>query len=54
MTKKLISVWLLAILVFSSISIYAEENIQGDFIKDITINGEKIANNQLQYPFFHI
>ncbi|MGI6732079.1 MAG: lytic transglycosylase domain-containing protein [Anaerovoracaceae bacterium] len=37
----------------SSISIYAEENIQGDFfIKDITINGEKIANNQLQYPFF--
>lgn len=54
MTKKLISVWLsLAILVFSSISIYAEENVQGDFfIKDIVINGEEIANNQLQFPFF--
>lgn len=54
MAKKLVSVWLsLTILLFSSISIYAEENIQGDFFtRDIVINGEKIANNQLQYPFF--
>lgn len=54
MAKKLISVWLsLTILLFSSISIYAEENVQGDFFtKDIIINGEKITNNQLQYPFF--
>lgn len=54
MAKKLISVWLsLTILLFSSISIYAEENVQGDFfIKDIVINGETIANNQLQFPFF--
>jgi len=54
MAKKLISVWLsLTILLFSSISIYAEENVQGDFfIKDININGEEINNNQLQYPFF--
>ena len=54
MAKKLISVWLsLTILLFSSISIYAEENVQGDFfIKDIVINGEEIVNNQLQFPFF--
>lgn len=54
MAKKLISVWLsLTILLFSSISIYAEENVQGDFfIKDIVINGEEIVNNHLQYPFF--
>lgn len=54
MAKKLISVWLsLTILLFSSISIYAEENVQGDFfIKNIVINGETIVNNQLQFPFF--
>jgi len=54
MAKKLISVWLsLTILLFSSISIYAEENVQGDFFtKKIVINGETIDNNQLQFPFF--
>jgi hypothetical protein len=54
MAKKLISVWLsLTVLLFSSISIYAEENVQGDFFtKNIVINGETIVNNQLQYPFF--
>ena len=54
MAKKLVSVWLsLTILLFSSISIYAEENVQGDFfIKNIVINGEEINNNQLQFPFF--
>ncbi|MEL7656585.1 MAG: hypothetical protein AAGU75_11830, partial [Bacillota bacterium] len=54
MAKKLISVWLsLTILLFSSISIYAEENVQGDFfIKKIVINGETIVNNHLQFPFF--
>ena len=32
MAKKLLSVWLsLTILIFSSISIYADEVIQGDF-----------------------
>ncbi|MDF2657198.1 MAG: hypothetical protein K0R19_3672, partial [Bacillota bacterium] len=32
MAKKLVSVWLsLTVLLFSSISIYAEENVQGDF-----------------------
>ena len=54
MAKKLISVWLsLTILLFSSISIYADENVQGDFfIKNIVINGETIDNDQLQFPFF--
>lgn len=54
MAKKLVSVWLsLTILLFSSISIYADENVQGDFfIKNIVINGETIDNNHLQFPFF--
>lgn len=54
MAKKLVSVWLsLTILLFSSISIYAEENVQGDFLtKKIVINGETIDNNHLQFPFF--
>lgn len=54
MAKKLISVWLsLTIFIFSSISIYAEENVKGDFVtRSIIINGEVIDNNYLQYPFF--
>jgi len=54
MAKKLVSVWLsLAVLVFSSISIYAEQNVRGDFFtKNIVINGETIDNNHLQFPFF--
>lgn len=53
MAKKLISVWLsLTILLFSSISIYADEEvIQGDFfLKNIVINGENIVNYQLSNP----
>ncbi len=52
MAKKLISVWLsLTILIFSSISIYADEVIQGDFfLKNIVINGENIVNYQLSDP----
>jgi hypothetical protein len=52
MAKKLISVWLsLTILIFSSISIYADEVIQGDFfLKNIVINGENIVNYQLSNP----
>lgn len=54
MAKKLVSVWLsLTILLFSSISIYADEDVQGDFFKkNIVINGETIDNNHLQFPFF--
>ncbi len=52
MAKKLISVWLsLTILIFSSISIYAGEIIQGDFfLKNIVINGENIVNYELSDP----
>ncbi len=52
MEKKLISVWLsLTILIFSSISIYAGEVIQGDFfLKNIVINGENIVNYELSDP----
>lgn len=52
MAKKLISVWLsLTIFIFSSISIYAGEVIQGDFfLKNIVINGENIVNYQLSNP----
>ncbi len=54
MTKKLILVWLTLLMVlFSSISIYADENVQGDFfVKHIVINGEEIVNYNLQFPFF--
>lgn len=54
MAKKLISVWLsLAILIFSSISIYAEEYVRGDFFdKEVVINGTRIVNYNLQYPLF--
>jgi len=53
MAKKLVSVWLsLTVLIFSSISIYAEQNVRGDFFtKNIVINGETIDNNHLQFPF---
>lgn len=54
MAKKLILVWLTLLMVlFSSISIYADENVQGDFfVKHVVINGEEIINYNLQYPFF--
>lgn len=53
MAKKLISVGLaLTIMLFSSISIYADQNVQGDFfIRDVVVNGENIVNYNLQYPF---
>ena len=63
MKKKLILVWLTLLMVlFSSISIYAEEDVQGDFFeKHVIINGEEIINYNLQYhslciitsPTFH-
>ncbi len=53
MAKKLISVGLaLTIMLFSSISIYADQNVQGDFfIRNVVVNGENIVNYNLQYPF---
>jgi len=52
MAKKLISVWLsLTILVFSSISVFADTAVEGEFfLKDIVINGETIFNYQLDNP----
>ena len=54
MAKKLITVWLsLTILLFSSISIYADDNVQGDFFnRKVVINGSEVVNYNLQYPFF--
>ncbi len=54
MTKKLISVWLsLTILLFPSISIYAEETVTGSFFfRDIRINGTQILNYELNNPLF--
>jgi len=52
MAKRLIIVGLFAmtILLFSSVSIYADDDVRGDFfIKNIIINGEKIINYNLQY-----
>lgn len=53
MAKKLMIVWLsLLMVLFSSISIYAEEDVQGDFFeKHVIINGTEIVNYNLQYPF---
>ncbi len=53
MAKKLMFVWLTLLMVlFSSISIYADENVQGDFfVGKIVINGQEIINYNLQYPF---
>src|SRR5665648_321092 len=59
MAKKLISVGLaLTIMLFSSISIYADQNVQnvqnvqGDFfIRDVVVNCESFVNYNLQYPF---
>ena len=54
MAKKLISVWLsLTFLIFSTITIYAEEDVQGQFLnRNIEINGTRIANYYLEDPFF--
>src|SRR5690606_21446788 len=52
--KKLVSVWLsLAILLSSTITIYAEDEVQGQFLnRNIDINGNRIANYYLEYPLF--
>lgn len=54
MAKKLISVWLsVAILLFSSISIYAEDYVKGDFfVRNINMNGAEVSNYQLNDPIF--
>lgn len=52
MAKRLVYVWLsITILLFSSISIYATQYVQGDFFnKEIVINGIRVSNYNLQYP----
>lgn len=54
MAKKLVSVWLsLTFLFFSTITIYAEEDVQGQFLnRNIDINGTRVANYYLEDPFF--
>ncbi len=53
MAKKLFTVWLsLTILLFSSISICAEETVQAEYFnKNIVVNGENILNYQSDNPF---
>ncbi len=53
MAKKLICVWLsITIVLFSNLSVFAEESVIGDFfIKHVVINGGEIVNYNLQYPF---
>lgn len=52
MAKKLISVWLSAtILFFSTIAIYADEKVEGQFLnRNININGTTIENYYLEKP----
>jgi len=54
MAKKLVSVWLsLTVLLFSTITIYADDSVQGQFLnRNIDINGYRIANYYLDDPFF--
>jgi hypothetical protein len=54
MVKKLLSVWLsVTIVLFSTITIYAEENVEGQFLnRNIDINGNRLANYYLEHPFF--
>ena len=54
MGKKLICVWLsLTVLLFSTITIYAEDDAQGEFLnRNIDINGNRIANYYLENPLF--
>ena len=54
MAKKLISVWLsMTVLLFSTITIYAEDSVQGQFLnRNIDINGNRIANYYLEDPLF--
>lgn len=52
MAKKLISVWLSAtILLFSTIAIYADEKVEGQFLnRNININGTTLENYYLEKP----
>lgn len=54
MPKKLITVWLsLTILLLSTITIYAESSVQGQFLnRNIDIDGNRIANYYLEDPLF--
>ena len=59
MTKKKLLLWLsLTVLLFSSISVYAEAEYEAEFVegryfnKNIIINGERIVNHNLQYALF--
>jgi hypothetical protein len=54
MAKKLLSVWLsVTIVLFSTITIFAEENVEGQFLnRNIDINGNRLANYYLDDPFF--
>ncbi|MDD2216722.1 MAG: hypothetical protein PHE41_09210, partial [Eubacteriales bacterium] len=54
MAKKLVSVWLsVTILLFSTITIFAEESVEGQFLnRNIDINGSRLANYYLEDPFF--
>ena len=53
MIKKSLSVWLsVMVLVFSSISIYADDVVRGSyFLKNIVIDGKNAANYELENPF---
>ncbi len=52
MAKKLVSVWLSAtILLFSTIAIYADEKVEGQFLnRNININGTTLENYYLEKP----
>ncbi|MDR3294844.1 MAG: transglycosylase SLT domain-containing protein [Clostridiales Family XIII bacterium] len=54
MCRKILIAWLvIAAVVLSTISGYAGDQVQGTFfLRNIVINGEKIVNYNLQYPFF--
>lgn len=54
MVKKLLSVWLsVTIILSSSITIFADENVEGQFLnRNISINGNRLGNYFLEDPFF--
>lgn len=54
MVKKLLCVWLsVTIILSSSITIFADENVEGQFLnRNININGNRLGNYFLEDPFF--
>ncbi|MDR1573929.1 MAG: lytic transglycosylase domain-containing protein [Clostridiales Family XIII bacterium] len=52
--QRILTAWLIvAALVLSSAAVYAGDRAEGSFfLKNIVVNGEKIVNYNLQYPFF--